>query len=256
MVKENYFYNATIRKTVAVFGSLFNNIYTAKNIDGKLTDIARVPLAYGPRERFLARVKSTDIQRNAADIAIKLPRLSFEITSLSLDTTKIINRNNIRSFPVADNTDSRIKIQQGVPYILGMQLTAYADNQDNMLQIVEQILPSFRPEYTVSVKDMEGPGTRTDLPIILNGVTPTDDYEGDFESSRRIIMYTFDFSLKITFVGQVNNRQGIIKEITVNIMDGVPCGDAEEVDRIHHILGDPENDTPDNYTVITTFGFD
>ena len=186
--KDSYFYNATIRKTVAVFGSLFNNIYTGKMLSGNLTNVTRVPISYGPRERFLVRIRTADNASNP-DVAVKLPRMSFEITSISNDNSTIMNRNNYTRLPIPGNTDEVVKVRQSVPYIIGMQLTVLADNQDSGLQIVEQIIPNFVPDYTVSVKDMEGPGTLTDVPIVLQDVALQDDYEGDFESSRRSIIY-------------------------------------------------------------------
>lgn len=256
MLNDQYFYNATIRKTVAVFGTLFNNIYTGKTVSGKLTQTARVPISYGPRERFLVRLENAD-NVNDADVAVKLPRMSFEMTSISYDAASALNRNNVRTFPVEGNNDSRIVVRQAVPYIIGMQLSILTDNQDTGLQIVEQILPNFQPEYTLAVKDMEGPGTKTDVPIVLNGVTLSDDYEGDFEASRRQIIYTLDFTIKVKFVGSIVKTKKIIKDISVNLSTGSPCNpDTTPDDRVRVQLGDPVNDTPDDFTVVTTYGFD
>lgn len=255
MLNDTYFYNASIRKTVAVFGSLFNNIYTAKHISGKLVDTQRVPLSYGPRERFLVRIRDADNNDNA-DVAIRLPRMSFEVTSINYDTASALNRNNKRTFVVDGDNGKRTVVRQGVTYILGMQLSVMAEAQDSGLQIVEQILPYFNPDYTVSIKDMEGPGTKTDVPITLNGVNLQDDYEGDFEASRRLIIYTLDFSIKVKFVGTASTQANIIKEVTVNtITDDLCDPNANPADKIHIGLGDPVNDNEDSYTVVTTFGF-
>lgn len=256
MLNDQYFYNATVRKTVAVFGSLFNNIYTGKTVSGKLTQVARVPISYGPRERFLVRLENAD-NVNDADVAVKLPRMSFEIMSISYDAQAALNRNNVRTFPLDGNNSERVIVRQAAPYIIGMQLSILTDNQDTGLQIVEQILPNFQPEYTLAVKDMEGPGTKTDVPIILTGVTLSDDYEGDFEASRRQIIYTLDFSIKVKFVGSIVQKTKIIKDISVNLSSGNPCDPATTPDdRVRVQLGDPINDTLDNFTVVTTFGFD
>lgn len=254
MLDDTYFYNATVRKTVAVFGSIFNNIYTGKTISGKLENVSRVPLAYGPRERFLVRIRDADNSQNS-DVAIRLPRMSFEINSISYDSQSVLNRNNMHTYYVSGDNSQKTVIRQGVPYILGMQLSILADNQDSGLQILEQILPNFAPEYTLSVKDMEGPGTKTDVPIILNSVTLQDDYEGDFESGRRSIIYTLDFTIKIKFIGSTTKKAKVIKEVTVNILTGDECNPRLD-DKVHVGLGDPENDTEDDYTVVTTFGFD
>ena len=253
---ETYFYNATVRKVVAVFGSLFNNIYTGKEIGGKITGIARVPLAYGPREHFLVRIRTADNSTNS-DIAIKLPRMSFEITSLAYDTSSKLNKLNVVNYPITSaNGENRI-VRQSSPYVLGMTLSVISRDQDSALQVLEQILPSFNPEYTISVIDMEGPGSKTDMPIVLNSVNMQDDYEGDFETSRRTIVYTLDFSIKIKFIGDSSSIKNIIKSVTVNLRDGSPCdSDVNVTDRVRVTLGDELNDTPENYTTITTYGFD
>lgn len=256
MFQDSYFYNATIRKTVAVFGSLFNNIYTAKIIDGKMTNVIRVPLAYGPRERFLVRIRTADNSQNS-DIAIRLPRMSFEITSLSYDATAKLNRLNERTATVPGENGKRIVVRQSTPYILGMQLNIIADNSDTALQVLEQILPTFSPDYTLSVKGMESPDSSTDVPFTLNSVTMQDDYEGDFETGRRSIIYTLDFNIKIKFAGDLTKQQSIIKSVTVNLKNGTACDNTvEPIDRVHVGLGDPDNDTPEDYTVVTTYGFD
>lgn len=256
MLNDEYFYNASVRKTIAVFGSLFNNIYTGKLISGKLSNVSRVPLAYGPRERFLVRIRDADNSNNS-EVAIRLPRMSFEITSFSYDAAGKLNRNNSRTLAIAGENNSKMVVREAVPYLLGIQLSILADNQDSGLQILEQILPTFNPEYTVSVKDMEGPGTKTDVPIVLNGVTLQDDYEGDFESGRRSIIYTLDFIIKIKFIGATIANAKIIKDITVTLISGDACNpNTTPDDRIHITLGNPETDTEDNFTTITTFGFD
>lgn len=252
---DAYYYNATIRKTVAIFGSVFNNIYTGKMLSGKLTNVTRVPLSYGPRERFLVRMRTADNKSNA-DVAVKLPRMSFEITSISADTAAILNKNNFTRIPIAGTTNEVLKIRQAVPYIIGMQLTILADNQDSGLQIVEQIIPNFIPDYTLSVKDMEGPGTLTDVPITLQDVELSDDYEGDFESSRRSIIYTLNFAIKVKFVGDTTHRSKIIKIVSIDLNNSMSCDDLVPSEHIDVRLGDLVNDTPENHTVITTFGFD
>lgn len=259
MLDDSYYYGAVIRKTVAVFGTIFNNIYVSKAFNGDLANTIRVPLSYGPRERFLVRIRDADNSKNV-DVAIKLPRMAFEITSITYDPSAKLNKNNVQRFPVAGDNGSVTTVRQAVPYLLGMQLSILGDNQDTALQILEQIIPVFNPEYTVTVKDFEGPGSRTDLPIILNNVTMTDDYEGDFETSRRSIIYTLDFTLKIKFVGSVTNKSSIIKDITIDITPPQAGGDMgcsgdtpTSFDRVNVTLGDLVNDTPEDHTIVETF---
>jgi len=105
--------------------------------------------------------------------------------------------------PIDGQTAKSNIVYQSVPYTVGMQLNIYAKNQDDALQIFEQILPTFTPEYTVAIKDLEGPGTVTDVPIVLNSTSFSDDYEGDFET-RRTLVYTLDFTMKVRFAGGVS----------------------------------------------------
>lgn len=210
---KDHFYHAILRKSVAVFGTIFNDITIAKKTSsGGLTDIQRVPLAYGPKAKFLARI---DQQASLTDpkVAIKLPRMSFEITSLQLDATSIVSTQNtlVKSTALNDKTS----ISQITPYVLGVQLNILAKNQDDALQITEQILPYFRPTYTVSVKFIDGLEKSFDVPITLTGVTLTDDYEGD-SSSRRSLIYTLDFDMKIKFFGGTD-KKSIIKEVKVDV---------------------------------------
>ena len=191
-----YFYNQTMKKAVAVFGTIFNNMRVVRQGVGE----TRVPIAYGPRKKFLARIQADTVAAADKSIAIKLPRLSFEITDITFDTNTKLNKYNKRVLPIAGETAKSNVVNQSVPYTIGMQLNIYAKNQDDALQILEQILPTFAPEYTVAIKDMEGPGTVTDVPIVLTSTSIQDDYEGDFET-RRTIVYSLDFTMKVRFAG-------------------------------------------------------
>lgn len=255
MLNGSYYYNANLKKIVAVFGTLFNNISIAKRVNGKMTGIQRVPISYGPRQKFLTRLASQHSEENG-DVAIKLPRMSFEIVSLSYDSTTKLNKLNSSSFPVSESVDTRTRVYGATPYRLGMQLNILARQQDDALQIFEQIIPYFTPEYTVAVKDLEGPGSVTNVPFILTSTSLQDDYEGDFENSRRTIIYSLDFDIKIKFRGIETGPSSIIKTVDVNFFDTIGQTDALAIDRVKVELGDPENDTPENYSVVTTYGFD
>jgi hypothetical protein len=254
MLDNSYYYHGTIKKIVAVFGTLFNNIHTGKLIAGKLTAVTRVPLVYGPKEHWLARIRQNTVDQKETEIAVKVPRMSFEITSITYDSAAKLNRLNQEIVNVDTANGDKNYYWQTVPYIIGMQLSIYARNQDDALQIFEQIIPTFPPEYSVTVKDLAVPGTNTVVPIILTGTTFTDDYEGDYQSSRRTLIYTLDFNLKVQFAGQTN-KTGIIKNIDVNFLDTTAVTRTSPLDKINITLGDPINDTPDDYTAVTTFGF-
>ena len=216
MLNGVHFYHATIKRIVSVFGTIFNNIVVGRHSGDKISNIMRVPISYGPRAKFLDRMKENlDQQR----VAIKLPRMSFEITSIDYDSgTKLNKLNRTLTQVVGTNSpNKRTSMFQSVPYTLGMQLNIFARNQEDALQIVEQILPTFSPEYTVGVKGIEGPGSVTDVPFILNSVTFTDDYEGDV-ATRRTIIYTLDFTVRVRFAPDTSNIS-IIKKVETEIAD-------------------------------------
>ena len=213
MLDGKYFYNQTLKKTVAVFGTIFNNIKIVQQGQAE----SRVPLAYGPRKKFLARIQADTVASSDKSIAIKLPRMSFEITSIDFDSTTKLNKMNKRVLPGQSDLNKKSTIMQSVPYTVGMQLNIYAKNQDDALQIFEQILPTFTPEYTVAIKELEGPGTVTDVPIVLNGTSINDDYEGDFQT-RRTLVYTLDFTMKIRFAGSVKESPAI-RQVDVHFFE-------------------------------------
>lgn len=257
MFNGKHFYNQTLKKTVAVFGTLFNNIKIVRQGTGE----TRVPIAYGPRKKFLARIEADTVAAVDKSIAIKLPRMSFEITDISFDADSKLNKFNKRCLPISGETAKTNIVNQSVPYNIGMQLNIYAKNQDDVLQIFEQILPTFAPEYTVAIKDMEGPGTVTDVPVILNSTSIQDDYEGDFQT-RRTLIYTLDFTMKVRFVGGVSEGKVIRVVDTFFYSDtknratlktNNPTG--EENVRVAVDSGD-EAPLDDTDTITTTFGFD
>lgn len=258
MLSNSYYYNANLKKIVAVFGSLFNNISIAKKVNGKMTGVQRVPISYGPRQKFLTRLASQNEEANG-DIAVQLPRMSFEITSIAYDAASKLNKLNSNLYTINEDTNNKTKIYQATPYRMGMQLNIFARQQDDALQVFEQIVPYFTPEYSVAVKDLEGPGSVTDVPFILTSTTLQDDYEGDFQNSRRTIVYSLEFDVKFKFIGVQGGPSKVIKIVDVDFYDKpIPPlpSDFDPIDGIRVELGDLENDTPENYTVITTYGFD
>lgn len=212
----DYFYNKTIRKTVAVFGSLFNDIIVRRQSGDRILNTIKVPLAYGPIEKFLARIDELDKLEEQA-IAIKLPRMSFEIDDISYDSTQKLNRMNDRIFEATDPLKRKV-VKQSVPYIITMSLNVMSRTQDDALQVIEQILPTFAPEYTVTVKDFEGPGSKTDVPIVLTGTSFSNEYEGDFANSRQLIVYTMSFSVKIKFSGRVQEKR-VINDVDIDLFN-------------------------------------
>ena len=219
----NYFYNATIKRVVSVFGTLFNNVKIARHDStNKQTNQIHVPISYGPKEKFLARIKGGEagLRNVTTGIAIKLPRMSFEMNSIQYDSSIKLNKLN-RTHVIDRSNDpisgTKTTLFQSVPYQIGMSLSIYSKNQDDALQVLEQILPTFNPEYTVTIKDIDGPGSKTDVPFILNSISLEDDYEGDLQT-RRAVIYTLDFTIKARFAPGVG-RSAIIKRVQTQLAD-------------------------------------
>ena len=187
------FYHETMRNVIVAFGTLFNNIHMVrKNNSGTIVQTMKVPLAYGPRQKWLQRLDQDPSQDSK--VAITLPRLGFEIQNLSYDTSRKLNR--VQKFrKVKSSADKSGKLDSQympVPYNLEFTLYIMAKQSDDALQIVEQILPYFQPDYTVTIKPIDGwANYKQDVPIILTSVSIADEYEGDY-LSRRVLTYQLD----------------------------------------------------------------
>lgn len=208
-----YFYHERIRKSVAMFGSLFNNIYILrKDANDKVLNTIKVPLAYAPRRDYLDRIRENPDLDLDTKVAIKLPRMSFEILGYQYDAQRQLNKTGQRVQPFAGGINSRERIYNSVPYTIDMQLNIYTKTQDDALQIVEQIVPYFSPQYTLTIKPFsDHPSIKEDVPITLNGLSYSDDYEGGFE--RRTIMYQLDFQMQANFYQSVGDSK-IIRKVT------------------------------------------
>jgi hypothetical protein len=211
----NYFYNKSISKTVIAFGTLFNNIQIRRFDDNdQPISVLKVPLAYGPTQKFLARLE----QNPSGDrkVALTLPRMSFEMNSIDYDSTRKASAiQTFKTAKVSDSTESR-RIYMPVPYNIGFELNIMSKLQDDTLQIIEQILPYFQPSFNVTVNMIPEIAEKRDIPIVLNRVGFRDDYEGDY-STRRLITYTLNFTAKTYLFGYIpQNDQGIIKKVQVD----------------------------------------
>ena len=213
-----YFYHKRVRSAVSVFGSLFNNLYVLrKNSAGETISQVKVPLSYAPKRNFIARLESMNSGEQAERrVAIKLPRMSFEITSITYDNTRQLNKMNSLNKVLSGSTVSRQKIFSHTPYNINFDLNIYAKSQDDALQIVEQIFPFFTPQYTVTVKPFSNIADLTeDVPITLTSTNFSDDFEGAIEQ-RRTIIYTLSFEMKVNFYGPLNTSK-IIREVSNNL---------------------------------------
>ena len=215
----NYFYHEKIRKCVALFGRLFNNIYVLRtNSSGQVVSQVKVPLSYAPKRKYLDRIRENPDLSSDTQIAIKLPRMSFEITNFAYDTSRQLTKTSTFN-TVGSSTSTRQKFFPPVPYTINFQLNVYAKSQDDALQVVEQVLPYFNPQYTVTVKPFtaEYPDFKEDIPIIIQGVAFQDDFEGQLET-RRTIIYQLDFEMKVSFHGPITTSS-IIRQADANLYD-------------------------------------
>ena len=208
-----YFYNEILRRTIIGFGTLFNGI-SVKTDNQEI----RVPLAYGPTQKFLARLtQSPDLSKGTA---ITLPRMSFEFTGLTYDPSrKVTTTQQIIVKDPTDGTETK-KAYMPVPYNMQFELALMCKLNDDALQITEQILPYFQPQYNLSIELVSGIKEKRDVPIVLENITFQDDYEGDF-TSRRVLLYTLRFTAKTYLFGPVQSAtKDIIRKATVTYIKG------------------------------------
>ena len=213
------FYHETIRKVVVAFGTMFNDIHLVrKDNAGNIQQSMKVPLAYGPRQKFLVRLRE-DADLTKA-VAVTLPRIGFEISGISYDPTRKLNR--IQKFKkVKGSKSTQLDTQyMPVPYNMEFGLYIMAKQSDDALQIVEQILPYFQPDYTVTVNDNTDMGIRRDVPVVLNSVGYEDTYEGDF-TSRTTIIYSLTFTSKFYLYGPVTSTK-VIKTVQADQYADMP----------------------------------
>ena len=241
-----YFYNESLRKTIIAFGSLFNDIYiTRKNSAGTDVQSLKVPLAYGPKQKFMVRL---DADPNLDQkVALTLPRIGIEIAGFDYDPSRKLNR-IIKRKKVANTEDKKLKQMSTqhspVPYNLNFEMFVMTKNSDDGIQIVEQILPFFQPEYTVTIKEVPEMDVVRDVPIVLNSIGYEDTYTGSF-TERRAIIYTFSFVAKAYVYGPVTTSKPITKaEATVyaDLQDKAPPRVAKVTQQA---IGTPDED--DNF---------
>jgi len=245
------FYHETMRKVVVAFGTMFNDINLVRtNNAGEVIQTMKVPLAYGPKQKWLARLQEDP--NITKKVAVTLPRLGFEIQTISYDSTRKLN--SIQKLKkVNSSAQGKTMSQQfmPVPYNMDFQMAVMAKNSDDALQIVEQIIPYFAPQYTLTIKPFnEFDNITEDVPIILTGVNFNDDYEGE-QGTRRTIQYTLTFDMHIYFHGKIDEGS-IIREVNANtlIMNSGLTGDSDvPLERIN-LVPNPLSVSPDS-----DFGF-
>lgn len=207
------FYWGTIRKSIIAFGNLFNNIHiNRRNSGGEVTQTLKVPLSYASRQKFIAKIEAQP-QSFTQSFETYLPRMSFEVTGITYDPNRRVSL--VQQNRSVNSTATTLNAQYApTPYNIETNLYIYAKNQDDGLQIVEQILPYFNPDFNLSLNAIPALDIKNDLPIILNSINYEDDYEGAL-TQRRAIIWTLNFTMKLNFYGPIN-KQGIIRSSTIN----------------------------------------
>ena len=221
-----YFYNEILRKTIISFGTLFNGLEIQHtDASDNTTSIVKVPLAYGPTQKFLARLDQVaDLNKSTA---MSLPRMSFEFTGLTYDPSRKVT--TTQQFTTKDPVTEKLtkKNYMPVPYNMAFELSIMAKLNDDALQIVEQILPYFQPAYNLTVNLVGSINEKRDIPIILENITMQDDYEGDFRT-RRVLLYTMRFTAKTYLFGPVtDSTKQIVRSAKISYITGTNTSNTE-----------------------------
>lgn len=218
---NNTFYHDTIRRYVVYFGTVFNDIYINRVVDGETTQTIKVPLSYGPKEPMLARLDADpNLDRPTA---LTLPRIGFEIKSFRYDKERHLLAVNKR----AATTDAKNKLKytfQPVPYNIEFELSVMTKSAQDGTRIIEQILPYFKPEWTATVIVLPEMNISHDIPIVLNDISIQDTYAINFKE-RRAIIWTLKFTMKAYLYGPVKESK-IINKAIIDLF--APSGDLED----------------------------
>lgn len=233
MFTSNPFYHKVFKRAIIAFGSMFSNVHIErKNSDGTVSQKLKVPIAQSPKEKWVVRVDSDpNLENHTYTI---LPRMAFEITGVSYDSTRKINRMNRIVCGANDTTMSFAYAP--VPYNVEISLYILTKTQEDAFQIVEQILPYFTPEFTLGIKSLDQLNVVTDVPIILNSVSQQDDYDGDFQT-RRFVTWTLNFTMKLNLFGQVNEG-GVITKTIIDIGNIVNTNVDPDQEEVYTTTGD------------------
>ena len=245
-----YYYNESMRKMTIAFGQIFNNIQIKrKNSNDEVIQSIRVPLAYAPKEKFLVRLDQQS-SLDEREMAITLPRMSFEITGITYDGNRKLTR--IQKFKtVKAGADGKILNfnYTPVPYNMSYSLHVFTATAESGLQIVEQILPYFQPDYTVTINQIPELNIKRDVPIILNNVNFDDSYDGSF-TRRRAVIYTLNFTAK-TYLFGPSSTQKVIKETQADLYTDTDANSKRE-ERIIVVPDPTSADADDDFGFTTT----
>ena len=248
MLNNNVFYHGTIRKCIVAFGTLFSDIYIDRregnSVTGTVAQRLQIPLAYAPKEKYLVRIEQDPNLEN--NTYISLPRMSFEILGYSYDSSRKLNR--MQQIKCGDGTNTMDAIYTPVAYNIDVSLYILTKTQEDALQILEQILPTFTPEYTLTINAVPDMNVKLDIPIVLNSVTSSDEYDGDFQT-RRNVTHTLTFTIKTNLFGPLANKK-VIDEVFANIGQNE---DFSNPNRIYTAEGDVTTATVDTESWTSNF---
>jgi len=245
---NEYFYWGTIRKAIIGFGNTFNNI-TIDRLDAGSNKVQtiKVPLAYAPKQKFIQRIVQQPVLEDNK-LQIVLPRMSFEMVGIQYDPARKISP--IQQNRNINSTTTTLNSQYApTPYNISLNLYVYSKNQDDGLQIIEQILPYFNPDYNLTLKAIPLLDIKNDLPILLQNIEYDDQYDGDF-ANRRSIIWTLSFIMKLNFYGPVN-KTGVIKRVIATTFSNQELTNRQQ---IYTVEPDPRTAKPgDDIDFLETF---
>lgn len=249
----NRFYNQSFRRLIIAFGQVFNNIVIQRtNSTGGVTSRIKVPLAYAPKEKFLVRLDQ-QANLNSREFATSLPRMGFEITGLAYDPSRKLTR--VQKYSQVKTGEDGKKLNFNytpVPYNINLQLYIFTATAEDGLQIVEQILPFFQPDFTVTINAVPALDIKRDVPIVLGNINYEDNYDGDF-TTRRAVIYTLSFTAKSYLFGPMNNSN-VIKKSQTDIGTDTDTPLTRE-ERIVVIPNPTTADADDDFGFTTTISF-
>ena len=212
------YYHQTIRKYVAVFGTLFNDINVVRrDASDVIKEQIKVPIAYSPRDRWILRLRrARGVSGTDEAVAMSLPRMGFDLTAITYDGTRKLNTlGQVYSANTAAGTSTLMKQYNPVPYNFDFSLYSMVSNAEDGAQIFEQIVPFFTPEFTVTVNLIPSMNIAPDVTMVLGGVQIEDNYEGDFQATREII-WTLTFTMKGYIYPDVKTGS-VVKTVIVNL---------------------------------------
>ena len=233
MAITNHFYHGSTRKIIVAFGTLFNNI----TVERQDATIITVPLTYASKEKFyLALKQNKELDTLSSTV---LPRIGFIITDIAYDFER--KQSSIGKFhAVSANDNKHKKMFLPVPYDIQIQVSLYSRNMIDGLQIIEQIIPFFKPSFNITINELESMGVMRDIPIILDSITHDDTSEGDLSDSFRILRWDLDFTIKANYYGPTKD-QAIIKKVYVDYFTSTDGEYVEDIDERYYVKVDPED---------------